>query len=100
MHTLISAGAVLCSAVIRAASPFNEKARLWVSGRQGIFGRLESAFPHNERPLWVHCASLGEYEQARPFIEKVKKESPGTKVVVTFFSPSGYEIRKNDSLPD
>lgn len=100
MHTLISAGAVLCTAVIRAASPFNEKARLWVSGRQGIFGRLESAFSHNECPLWVHCASLGEYEQARPFIEKVKKESPGTKVVVTFFSPSGYEIRKNDSLPD
>ncbi len=100
MHTLISAGAALCAALIRAASPFNEKARLWVHGRQGIFRKLKSAFAFNERPLWVHCASLGEYEQARPFIEKVKKESPDTKVLVTFFSPSGYEIRKNDSLPD
>lgn len=100
MHTLISAGAVLCAAVIRAVSPFNEKARMWTQGRQGIFRRLESVFASNELPLWVHCASLGEYEQARPFIEKVKKESPDTKVLVTFFSPSGYEIRKNDSLPD
>ncbi len=100
MNTLISVGAALSAAIIRAASPFNEKARLWARGRQGVFRRLESTFTHDERPLWVHCASLGEYEQARPFIEKVKKESPDTKVLVTFFSPSGYEIRKNDTLPD
>lgn len=100
MLALISVGILLYSFCIFIASPFNKKARLWVQGRKGLFNRLAQTFDGTEHPIWIHSASLGEYEQARPLIEKIKKENPDTKVLVTFFSPSGYEIRKNDTLPD
>ena len=73
----------------------NSKARLWVEGRKEIFERLEAAIPHNEPIIWVHAASLGEFEQGRPIIEEIKRREPTTKILLTFFSPSGYEIRKN-----
>ncbi len=82
------------------ASPFNAKARLWQQGRKNIFEKLSLAIHPSDHPVWIHSASLGEYEQAKPLIEKIKASSPNTKVLATFFSPSGYEIRKNDSLPD
>ena len=75
---------------IRIASLFNEKAKQWVRGRKGIFAELEKAFDGKSHPVWVHCASLGEYEQAKPLIEKIKKEQPEIKILTTFFSPSGY----------
>lgn len=80
---------------------FNKKAKLWVLGRMNIFSKLKNAFKENHAPIaWFHCASLGEFEQGRPLIEKLKKENPEYKILVTFFSPSGYEIRKNYSLAD
>lgn len=85
---------------ITVASIFNAKARDWINGRKDIFDKLAQTFDGSEHPIWIHSASLGEYEQARPLIEKIRKESPDTKILVTFFSPSGYEIRKNDQLPD
>lgn len=85
---------------IAIASLFNEKAKLWQRGRKQEFERLCATFKKTEHPIWIHSASLGEYEQAKPIIERIKKSSPNTKVLVTFFSPSGYEIRKNDPLPD
>ena len=85
---------------IAVAALFNEKARLWQNGRKGEFEKLAETFNGTEHPVWIHSASLGEYEQAKPIIEKIKKESPDTKILATFFSPSGYEIRKNDPLPD
>ncbi len=94
----------LCIALYRVgiavAALFNEKARLWQRGRKGEFDKLAATFDGTEHPIWIHSASLGEYEQAKPIIERIKRESPETKVLATFFSPSGYEIRKNDPLPD
>lgn len=85
---------------IALAAPFNRKAKLWQQGRKEEFSRLSITFNQTSHPIWVHCASLGEYEQAKPVIQKLKSENPACKVLVTFFSPSGYEIRKDDPLPD
>lgn len=100
MRFFITIGVALYTLGIAIASLFNDKARLWVRGRRQQFQKLADSFDGSEHPVWIHSASLGEYEQARPLIERIKKESPNTKVLVTFFSPSGYEIRKNDKLPD
>ncbi|WP_300602189.1 glycosyltransferase N-terminal domain-containing protein [Niabella sp.] len=83
-------------AAIFIASFFNKKARLWISGRKDMLHRLKQALEGNTAPvIWMHCASLGEFEQGRTILETLKKEYPGHKVLLTFFSPSGYEIRKN-----
>lgn len=82
--------------VIRVASLFNPKARLWVNGRKKIFKKIEQALNGNTRPLiWIHCASLGEFEQGRPVIEAIRDQHPDMRIFLTFFSPSGYEIRKD-----
>ena len=85
---------------IRIAALFNEKARQWVRGRKGIFAELERTFSGETYPVWVHCASLGEYEQAKPLIEKIKQEQPETKILTTFFSPSGYTQAVKKPLAD
>jgi 3-deoxy-D-manno-octulosonic-acid transferase len=83
---------------IRLAAFFDEKARLWVAGRQGIFEKIKqgaaSRLP-GEKLVWMHCASLGEFEQGRTVLEGLKKQRPDIRILLTFFSPSGYEIRKN-----
>lgn len=79
----------------------NEKAKKWVKGRRGIFKGLSTHFFQQKAPvIWVHAASLGEFEQGRPIIEAIKKEYPNYKILLTFFSPSGYEVRKNYPLAD
>lgn len=83
------------TAAIRLASPFNEKAALWIQGRKGIRNRIKAVPRGQERLIWFHAASLGEFEQGRPVIEALKQQQPGTKILLTFFSPSGYEVRKN-----
>jgi 3-deoxy-D-manno-octulosonic-acid transferase len=81
---------------LRIASLFNKKAKLFVSGRSGLLARIRYALIDERRPrIWMHCASLGEFEQGRPVLERLKAENPGHAVVLTFFSPSGYEVRKN-----
>lgn len=85
---------------IRIASLFNEKAKQWVRGRKGIFAELEKTFDGKSHPVWVHCASLGEYEQAKPLIEKIKQEQPEIKILTTFFSPSGYVQAVKKPLAD
>lgn len=85
---------------IRIASLFKPKAKLWVEGRQHLLQKIETTINSSENHVWFHCASLGEYEQAKPIIEKIKLQHPNYKILVTFFSPSGYELRKNDSLVD
>lgn len=77
------------------AARFNPKARLWVDGRKDIFRRMEAAIGADDRVIWVHSASLGEFEQGRPVIEALRESHPQHKILLTFFSPSGYEIRKN-----
>jgi len=75
---------------------YNEKARQWVNGRKDVFLKLTKAFEHNDAPvIWMHCASLGEFEQGRPILEALKETYPNHKILLSFFSPSGYEVRKN-----
>jgi 3-deoxy-D-manno-octulosonic-acid transferase len=102
---------------IRLAALWNPKAKLWIEGRKGLLGSIESAIgsrqsamltpnPGSEVPgnfpgakdsrlVWIHCASLGEFEQGRPVLEALRSRYPGIKILLTFFSPSGYEVRKN-----
>jgi len=80
---------------IRISCVFNEKARHWVRGRKGLLSHLSSINPAQKPVIWVHCASLGEFEQGRPVIEALRKDYPDHFMLLTFFSPSGYEIRKD-----
>lgn len=80
---------------IEIASVFNPKARSWYKGRIKIFKKLQKAFKGNKAPvIWFHCASLGEFEQGRPLLEQLRQRHPDHKILLTFFSPSGYEIHK------
>lgn len=83
---------------IRAAAAWNPKARAWVKGREGMWKRLEDAAPRLQGCLWMHCASVGEFEQGRPVLEVIKAERPELPVLLTFFSPSGYAARKDCPL--
>lgn len=78
---------------------FNPKIKLFINGRKETFKKLNVITP-TDKVFWIHAASLGEFEQARPIIERLKKEYTTHKIVVSFFSPSGYEIRKNYELAD
>jgi len=80
---------------VSMVAPFNKKAQLWKAGRQSIFEKLENAIDKKSSVLWMHCASLGEFEQGRPVLDKIREDFPEHKILLTFFSPSGYEIRKN-----
>jgi 3-deoxy-D-manno-octulosonic-acid transferase len=80
---------------IQLASLFNKKAKLWVEGRIGIFEKLRTEIGEQKNIVWFHAASLGEFEQGRPVMEAFRQKYPNRKILLTFFSPSGYEIRKN-----
>ena len=81
--------------VIRLVGLKYEKARLWSEGRKGLFERMRAKIDPKARIVWLHVASLGEFEQGRPIIEEIRRSHPEYKILLTFFSPSGYEIRKN-----
>lgn len=82
-------------AAIRAAAPFSSKAREWVEGRRDWKKKLEGKIDAGESWLWVHCSSLGEFEDARAVVEDIKQRHGSLKILLTFFSPSGYEVRKD-----
>ncbi|MEO6884582.1 MAG: glycosyltransferase N-terminal domain-containing protein [Bacteroidia bacterium] len=86
--------------MIRLAAFFYPKARLWRDGRKNNFSNIEKKISGTQKIIWVHCASLGEFEQGRPLIEALKKKFSEHKILLTFFSPSGYEIRKKYSGAD
>jgi len=100
MRYIYNTGIFIYRAVAWLMSPFNTKVRLWFRGQKDCWEILDSKIINSEKYIWVHCASLGEFEQGRPVIEAIRKEKPGYKIVLTFFSPSGYEIRKNWPLAD
>ena len=79
---------------------FNKKIKLFVDGRNLVFERLTTQISKNDPVIWFHCASLGEFEQGRPIIEHFKSQYPDYKILVTFFSPSGYEVRKDYEYAD
>lgn len=82
------------------ASVRNKKAKQWLDGRKNIFDTISKSIDHQKKYTWFHFASLGEFEQGRPVIEQMKKERNDCSIVITFFSPSGYEVRKNYHLAD
>ena len=85
---------------ILAASLFNNKAKLWIQGRKNIFHDLEQFVDPAISSVWIHCASLGEFEQGRPLLERIKLLYPDAFIILTFYSPSGFEIRKNYEYAD
>lgn len=85
---------------VAVASLRNPKAKQWRNGRRNIFERMRSEIETSDKIIWVHAASLGEFEQGRPIIERLKELQPDVRILLTFFSPSGYEIRKNYSGAD
>lgn len=79
---------------------FSPKIKLFTEGRKNVFAILEEKIKPSDKTIWFHSASLGEYEQGLPVIEKIKEKYPSHKIIVTFFSPSGYEVRKNNTVAD
>ncbi|MCI9843207.1 3-deoxy-D-manno-octulosonic acid transferase [Flavobacterium pectinovorum] len=85
---------------LKIVALFSPKMKLFIDGRKNVFTILEEKIKPNDKTIWFHSASLGEYEQGLPVIEKIKERYPAHKIIVTFFSPSGYEVRKNNNIAD
>ncbi len=85
---------------LRLVAKFNQKIRLFVDGRKKTFALLDNAFKTSDKVLWMHVASLGEYEQGLPLLRQLKSEYPEHKILLTFFSPSGYEVKKDKTPAD
>lgn len=90
----------LYSFIVRLISPFHRKAGKMVQGHKEVYSKLEAEIDSKSPYLWLHAASLGEFEQGRPIIERIKADYPEYKILLTFFSPSGYEIRKDYKYAD
>ena len=95
MNLIYNIGIYCYGALIFLASLFNEKARLLRNGQHDTFKLLKEKVDPKAGYIWFHAASLGEFEQGRPVIEQLKRIQPDIKIILTFFSPSGYEVRKN-----
>ncbi|WP_225036913.1 3-deoxy-D-manno-octulosonic acid transferase [Winogradskyella sp. SM1960] len=100
MKGLYSIGIYIASFVVKIAAVFNSKLKQGVIGRKQTFTKLENTIQPTDKSFWFHCASLGEYEQGLPVFEALKAKHPDYKVVLSFFSPSGYEVRKNAKIAD
>ncbi|WP_264522789.1 3-deoxy-D-manno-octulosonic acid transferase [Flavobacterium sp. N502536] len=85
---------------LKIVALFSPKIKLFIDGRKNVFAILEEKIKPSDKTIWFHSASLGEYEQGLPVIEKIKEKYPAHKIIVTFFSPSGYEVRKNNTVAD
>lgn len=102
-HSLYYIGMLLYQAMVRLAAPLNLKARAWLVGRAVSIRSLKNRKAPQEnaqKTVWMHCASLGEFEQGKPVLQKLRLQFPTIKLVLTFFSPSGFEPRKNTNLAD
>jgi len=86
--------------VLKIVAIFNKKIALFLKGRKQTFHFLNAKIAKDDSVIWFHCASLGEFEQGRPLIEKIKTDFPYYKILLTFFSPSGYEVRKDYAFAD
>ena len=100
MNFLYNIGLSLSWSVLKIVAVFNRKIHLFVNGRREIYDIIADNIFENDKVIWFHCASLGEFEQGRPIIERIKQDFSEYKIALTFFSPSGYEIRKNYELAD
>ena len=92
--------AVFSEFLLKIIALFNPKIKLFVDGQASSFGILKAKIKAYDKMIWFHAASLGEYEQGLPLMEKIRSKYPNHLIVLTFFSPSGYEIRKNNGVAD
>jgi len=90
----------LAGFLLKIVALFSPKIKLFVDGRKTVFATLSEKISASDKTIWFHAASLGEYEQGLPVMEQIKEQYPKHKIVVTFFSPSGYEVRKNNTIAD
>ncbi len=97
---MYNAAISIFSFFLRLVAPFHKKAKLMVKGHTNTYDILKSKVDATSKYVWFHVASLGEYEQALPMIEIIRKEKPNYKILLTFFSPSGYEVQKNNKSID
>jgi len=100
LNRLYTFGIYLAGFVLKIISFFNTKIKLGVKGRSETFKVLESQLSKTDKTLWFHCASLGEYEQGLPIFKALRQKYTDYKIILSFFSPSGYEIRKNSPIAD
>lgn len=100
MLWIYNIGITFYAILLKFVALFNYKAKLFTSGRKNIFQEIAKKVNPQDRPVWFHFASLGEFEQGRPVLEAIKLKQPDQKIIVTFFSPSGYEVRKNYALAE
>lgn len=100
MRFLYDLGILIYGLLLRGFALFNAKAKLLLNGRKDLLQRIEQTVEKDQEYIWFHFASLGEFEQGRAVMEQIKIRYPNEKIIVTFFSPSGYEIRKNTALAD
>ena len=91
---------LLANQLLKLVALFSPKMKLFMDGRKSVFQTLADKIKPSDKTIWFHAASLGEYEQGLPVIEAIKQQFPSHKIVVTFFSPSGYEVRKNNTVAD
>ncbi|SEA81986.1 3-deoxy-D-manno-octulosonic acid transferase [Pedobacter hartonius] len=100
MLWLYNFGIFLYKIVLHIVSIFNVKAKLFLKGRNNIIQTIKNNIDITKKHIWFHFASLGEFEQGRPVLEQLREKHPEKRIIITFFSPSGYEIRKNYPLAD
>jgi 3-deoxy-D-manno-octulosonic-acid transferase len=100
LNLLYSISISLASFILKCLAPFNKKIKQGVKGRKQTFSLLASRLSPEDKTMWFHCASLGEYEQGLPVFKTLREDFPTHKIVLSFFSPSGYEIRKNSPIAD
>ncbi len=100
MNFLYNIAVFVTEILLNIIALFDKKIRLFIQGRKNTFTKLESKISETDKTIWFHCASLGEFEQGRPIIEYLKNNFPHYKIVLTFFSPSGFEVRKNYEFAD
>ena len=100
MNPLYNSAIVLYRIAVNIAALKNKKASRMVVGQRETFNIIKAKLKPADNPIWIHASSLGEFEQGRPLIEMIKREYPSKKIILTFFSPSGYEVRKNYSDVD
>ncbi len=100
MRFLYNIGIRIYFGLTGIASLFNPKAKLFYNGQKRLIEKIQQSISHDTPIIWIHCSSVGEFEQARPIIEWYKSENRQYKILLTFFSPSGYELRKNYDKAD
>jgi len=100
MRVLYSSIILFSTLIIKLSSFFNKKAKQRTEGRKNLFSLLEEKCEGKKNIVWFHCASLGEFEQGKPLMEKIKQQDENVTLLLTFFSPSGYEVKKNDHIAD